>query len=72
MIWPATPLLKSLFGCWPGLALAVDEKEIRWRERPGFKAIDRLPVVAGQGQTAERTSAMPQSEAFARADSEHA
>lgn len=37
--------LKSLFGRWPGLALAVDESEIRWRMRPGLKAIDRLPVV---------------------------
>jgi cytochrome P450 len=64
--------LKSLFGRWPQLALAVDEKEIRWRERPGFKAIERLPVVAGQGQPAERASAMPQGEVFTGADSEHA
>ena len=39
--------LKSLFGRWPSLALAVDESEIRWRKRPGLKAIDRLPVVPG-------------------------
>jgi cytochrome P450 len=64
--------LKSLFGRWPGLALAVDEKEIRWRERAGFKAIDRLPVVAGQGHAAERASALPQGDAFTRVDSEHA
>jgi cytochrome P450 len=38
--------LKSLFGRWPKLALAVDEKEISWRKRPGLRAIDRLPVVA--------------------------
>ncbi|MBR1120762.1 cytochrome P450 [Bradyrhizobium lablabi] len=38
--------LKSLFGRWPKLALAVDESEIRWRKRPGLKAIDRLPVVS--------------------------
>lgn len=39
--------LKSLFQRWPQLTLAVDEKEITWRKRPGLKAIDRLPVVAG-------------------------
>jgi cytochrome P450 PksS len=39
--------LKSLFKRWPKLALAVDESEITWRKRPGLKAIDRLPVVAG-------------------------
>jgi cytochrome P450 len=39
--------LKSLFRRWPKLALAVDESEIRWRKRPGLKAIDRLPVVSG-------------------------
>ena len=40
--------LKSLFQRWPGLTLAVDESEIRWRKRPGLNAIDRLPVVAGE------------------------
>ena len=39
--------LKSLFKRWPKLALAVDESEIIWRKRPGLKAINRLPVVAG-------------------------
>jgi cytochrome P450 len=39
--------LKALFRHWPKLALAVDEGEIRWRERPGMRAIDRLPVAAG-------------------------
>jgi cytochrome P450 len=39
--------LKSLFGRWPKLSLAVDEAEITWRKRPGLKAIERLPVVAG-------------------------
>jgi cytochrome P450 len=38
--------LKSLFRRWPTLALAVDPSEISWRQRPGLKAIDRLPVVA--------------------------
>jgi cytochrome P450 len=39
--------LKSLFRRWPKLALAVSETEIAWRRRPGLKAIDHLPVVAG-------------------------
>ena len=38
--------LKSLFQRWPELALAVDPSEIRWRKRPGLRAIDRLPVRA--------------------------
>jgi cytochrome P450 len=36
--------LKSLFQRWRELALAVDPSEITWRKRPGFKAIERLPV----------------------------
>ena len=39
--------LKSLFQRWPRLSLGVAESEISWRKRPGMKAIDRLPVVAG-------------------------
>jgi cytochrome P450 len=39
--------LKSLFQRWPKLTLAVDEKEIAWRKRPGIRAIDRLPVATG-------------------------
>jgi cytochrome P450 len=42
--------LKSLFQHWPQLTLAVDASEITWRKRPGLKAIDRLPVVAGRTQ----------------------
>ena len=38
--------LKSLFTRWPELALAVDPSEIKWRKRPGLRAIDRLPVLA--------------------------
>jgi cytochrome P450 PksS len=38
--------LKSLFQRWPELALAVDPSDIKWRKRPGLRAIDRLPVVA--------------------------
>jgi cytochrome P450 len=36
--------LKALFRRWPKLALAVDEKNIKWRQRPGLKAIEHLPV----------------------------
>jgi cytochrome P450 len=39
--------LKSLFRRWPKLTLAVSEAEITWRKRPGMKAINYLPVVAG-------------------------
>jgi cytochrome P450 len=38
--------LNALFRRWPKLELAVDESEIRWRRRPGLKAIERLPVRA--------------------------
>ena len=40
--------LKSLLRRWPDLTLAVDQSEITWRERPGLRAIVRLPVVAGR------------------------
>jgi cytochrome P450 PksS len=36
--------LKALFQRWPKLELAVDESQIKWRRRPGLKAIERLPV----------------------------
>ncbi|MEZ2131412.1 MULTISPECIES: cytochrome P450 [unclassified Sinorhizobium] len=38
--------LKALFQRWPKLELAIDESEVRWRERPGLRAIERLPVRA--------------------------
>jgi cytochrome P450 PksS len=38
--------LKALFERWPMLELAVDESEIRWRKRPGIRAIAELPVIA--------------------------
>lgn len=40
--------LKSLLQRWPKLTLAVDASEVEWRKRPGLRAIERLPVVAGQ------------------------
>jgi cytochrome P450 len=36
--------LKALFRRWPKLQLAVDESQIKWRRRPGLKAIEHLPV----------------------------
>ena len=43
--------LKSLLRRWPDLELAVDPSEIKWRKRPGLRAIDRLPVAAGAAST---------------------
>src|SRR6266545_2466250 len=40
--------LKALFRRWPRLQLAVDEPQIKWRERPGLRAIEHLPVAMGQ------------------------
>jgi cytochrome P450 len=39
--------LKALFTRWPRLDLAVDESQIRWRRRPGLRAIEHLPVADG-------------------------
>jgi cytochrome P450 len=39
--------LKALFKRWPKLELAVDESEIKWRRRPGLRAIEHLPVADG-------------------------
>jgi len=36
--------LKALFRRWPTLALAAEAREVRWRERPGMRAIEPLPV----------------------------
>ena len=36
--------LKALFQRWPKLELAVDESQIKWRKRPGLRAIEHLPV----------------------------
>ena len=37
--------LQALFRHWPKLQIAVPESQIRWRERPGLRAIASLPVV---------------------------
>ena len=36
--------LEALFTRWPNLGLAVRPQEVRWRERPGLRAIEALMV----------------------------
>lgn len=36
--------LKALFRRWPNLERAVPDSQIRWRRRPGLRAIEHLPV----------------------------
>jgi cytochrome P450 len=38
--------LEALYTRWPKLALAVAPEDIRWRSRPGLRAIVNLPVTA--------------------------
>jgi cytochrome P450 PksS len=38
--------LQALFRRWPRIQLAVEPSQIRWRQRPGLRAIKNLPVVA--------------------------
>ena len=42
--------LEALFKRWPHLELAVPPDSIRWRQRPGLRAIEKLPVVPGPRQ----------------------
>jgi cytochrome P450 len=37
--------LQALFRRWPTLELAIQPAGIRWRKRPGLRAIEKLPVV---------------------------
>jgi cytochrome P450 PksS len=39
--------IRALFDRWPALTLAVDASEIRWRKRPGLRALVALPVTPG-------------------------
>jgi cytochrome P450 PksS len=39
--------LEALFRRWPHLELAVPADSIRWRQRPGLRAIEKLPVIRG-------------------------
>jgi cytochrome P450 len=38
--------LRALFARWPKLQLAVEPSQIRWRKRPGLRAIESLPAAA--------------------------
>ncbi|WP_137389346.1 cytochrome P450 [Rhodoligotrophos defluvii] len=38
--------LQALFTRWPNLVLAEPEARIRWRERPGLRALAHLPVAS--------------------------
>jgi cytochrome P450 PksS len=40
--------LQALFQRWPKLGLATEDSRLRWRSRAGIRAIERLPVTAGQ------------------------
>jgi cytochrome P450 PksS len=39
--------LQALLTRWPKLKLAVAPEQVRWRRRPGLRAIEKLPVGAG-------------------------
>jgi cytochrome P450 PksS len=39
--------LQALFQRWPKLSLAADDSQTRWRTKTGIRAIERLPVKAG-------------------------
>jgi cytochrome P450 len=39
--------LRALIERWPDLKLAVDPADVRWRKRPGLRAIVELPVESG-------------------------
>ena len=39
--------LEALFKRWPQLELATPTDTIRWRQRPGLRAIEKLPVTPG-------------------------
>jgi cytochrome P450 PksS len=36
--------LEALFKRWPQLSLAVPADSVRWRQRPGLRAVEKLPV----------------------------
>ena len=38
--------LQALFTRWPNLEMAVPDAQIRWRKRPGLRALASLPVLA--------------------------
>jgi cytochrome P450 PksS len=58
--------LRALFERWPNLGLGADPAQIRWRRRPGIRALEKLPVVADSGRSAYEPvgfeAAMPRSQ----------
>lgn len=50
--------LEALFVRWPKLGLAVDPAQVRWRRRPGLRAIAKIPVAAEAHETPAPTQAM--------------
>jgi hypothetical protein len=48
--------LRTLFDRWPGLELATAPDAIRWRKRPGLRALVELPVTVGFETRAARPS----------------
>jgi cytochrome P450 len=48
--------LKALFTRWPKLALAIDPADVRWRQRPGLRAIESLLVIPGWPRTERFTT----------------
>jgi cytochrome P450 PksS len=49
--------IEALFARWPRLGLAVEPSQIRWRKRPGLRAIAKLPVIADDGTRAATSRA---------------
>jgi cytochrome P450 PksS len=37
--------LQALLNRWPKLELAIPDSQLRWRERPGLRALATLPVM---------------------------
>ncbi len=49
----AAAALQALFTRWPKLTLAAKPSDIRWRRRPGLRAVDKLPVMAGASSASD-------------------
>lgn len=60
--------LEALFVRWPKLALALDPAQVRWRRRPGLRAIAKLPVTAEAQGTHAAAARMMVDRSLARAD----
>ncbi|MET3911042.1 cytochrome P450 [Bradyrhizobium sp. S3.3.6] len=60
--------LEALFVRWPKLGLAVDPAQVRWRRRPGLRAIARLPVAADGRGTHVAAAQMVPERSLAQAD----